>query len=242
YEKDEGQAPDNGALSGNGAFPPDSDDFDIETEVSPGPLSHFPSIRYSHPAALFFLICIAFTMLYSTSPARDYLWLSGEALFDRGEWWRLLTAIATHVNLPHLLSNALILFVFGWMLHAYFGMTIFPLAALGVGVITNLATISLYEPEIRLLGASGMAYGMVALWLVFYIRHDTDRRFPSRVFRALGFSAIMLVPTTFEPNVSYLSHAIGFLIGVVSGIPLAARFLPRVPYGRRPGDVVQKSS
>jgi hypothetical protein len=34
-----------------------------------------------------------------------------------------------------------------------------------------------------------------------------------RLIRAVGFGVIVLVPTAFEPAVSYRTHLIGFLVG-----------------------------
>jgi rhomboid protease GluP len=205
----------------------DTDDQDVPgledfgEEPKPlGPLAYFPSLRHALPALLLFMIFYIATVIYSSYPEGEYLWLSGNALFIRHEYWRLLTSLFTHADLSHLLSNALIFLVFGWMLKAYFGMIAFPVASLLAGIITNLITIAVYEPGIKLLGASGMAYGMVSFWLIFYIRHDTDHAVPIRIFRAIGFSLVMMFPTTFDPQVSYLAHAVGFITGIVLGILL----------------------
>lgn len=201
-------------------YEPDPDDFKEGPERTPGPLTQFPSLRHALPALAAFFIFYFATVAYNRYPAGEYLWLSGQALYGGHEYWRLLTSLCAHADLSHLLGNALIFLVFGWMLKAYFGLIAFPIASFTVGLITNLLTVSLYDPGIRLLGASGMAYGMVALWLVFYIRHDSDHRVPVRIFRAVGFALVMMFPTTFEPQVSYLAHAIGFGIGLLAGLIL----------------------
>ncbi len=199
---------------------PDPEDFKMEPERPPGPLAQFPSLRHSYPALITFFIFYMATAAYNRFSAGEYLWLSGNAIFNRHEYWRLLTSLFTHADLSHLLGNALIFIVFGWMLKAYFGLIVFPVASIVIGLITNLLTIAAYDPRIKLLGASGMAYGMVALWLVFYIHLDVDHRVPIRIFRAVGFALIMMFPTTFDPHVSYLAHAVGFMIGLVTGLLL----------------------
>jgi len=196
---------------------PDPEDFLDEPERPPGPLATFPSFRHAIPALTVFFIFYLATVVYMKYPEGDYLWLSGEAFFHRHEYWRVVTALLTHADLHHLVSNALIFLVFGWMLKSYFGMLAFPWLSFGTGIVANILTVSLYSPEMRLIGASGMAYGMVGLWLIFYIRHDTDHSIPLRIFRAIGFSLIMLIPTTFEAQVSYLAHGLGFLFGCVLG-------------------------
>jgi rhomboid protease GluP len=205
----------------NGAeedYYPDPEDFRVEPKPPPGPLAHFPSLRHAVPAMFFFIIFYLATVVYGRYPEGDYLWLSGDALLNRHEYWRIITSLLAHSDLYHLLSNAMIFLVFGWMLKAYFGLIAFPVLSFMTGIIANSLTAAVYRPETRLIGASGMAYGMAALWLVFYIRHDTDHSVPVRIFRAIGFSLVMLFPTTFDPQISYLAHGIGFAAGLVIGI------------------------
>lgn len=204
----------------DGDYEPAPEDFIPEPPRPSGPLARFPSPGRAIPALALFLLCYIATAVYNNYPEGDRLWLSGEALFGKHEYWRLLTSLFTHRDLSHLFANALIFIGFGWMLRAYFGLVAFPIASLVIGLMTNLITIYFYPPAIRLLGASGMAYGMASLWLIFYIRHDTDHRVPVRIMRAVGFALIMLFPTTFDPQVSYLAHAVGFASGALFGIAI----------------------
>ncbi|HOT43674.1 MAG TPA: rhomboid family intramembrane serine protease [Spirochaetota bacterium] len=208
---------------------PDPEDFKEEPRRPPGPLAHFPSLRHGVPAVISFFVCYLATVAYSRYPVGEYLWVNGSSVFGGHEYWRLLTAIVTHTDLSHLLANALIVLVFGWMLKAYFGWIVFPFISIAVGLITNTITIAMYAPGIKLLGASGMAYGMVSLWLVFYLRHDVDHRVPVRLVRAVGFALVMMFPTTFDPRVSYLSHAVGFGVGLAAGFILLPFITVREP-------------
>jgi membrane associated rhomboid family serine protease len=199
---------------------PSPEDFNEKPERPKGPLSQFPSPRHALPALFLFFIFYISTVIYTGYPQGEYLWLSGDALFSRHEYWRLATSLFTHADLLHIISNALIFLAFGWMLKAYFGFIAFPGLTLIIGLATNLITIALYDPGIQLIGASGMAYGMVSLWLVLYIQHDTDHSVPVRIMRSVGFALAMMFPTTFDPHVSYLAHATGFGMGLVVGILL----------------------
>jgi len=171
------------------------------------------------------MLFYAATVIYGGYPEREYLWISGNSIFKDREYWRLVTALFTHSDFSHLVSNALIFFVFGWMLKAYFGLRAFPFTSIAIGMITNAMTVFFYAPGTKLVGASGMAYGMVSLWLVFYIHNDTYYSLPARIFRAAGFALIMMFPTSFEPQVSYLSHAAGFITGLFAGLILV-KFIP----------------
>lgn len=191
---------------------------DLKPLHPPGPLSKFPSGQHLWPA----VICLILFYLASTVHAgHQYgrlLPVSGASIFQDNEYWRLFTALFVHGSLLHLLSNAFMFVVFGWLLRAYFGFITFPVISFLMGIVSNLATVAFYKPEIQLVGASGMIYAMAALWLVFYMKYDTERRLSVRIFRAAGFVMIMLVPSTFEPQVSYLAHAMGFAAGIVTGL------------------------
>ena len=119
--------------------------------------------------------------------------------------------------------------VFGWALKAYYGYAVFPVISLATGALTNLIAVSIYPPEVRLLGASGMVYGMAALWLVLFLRYDTGHYLPVRLVRVLGFTMVILIPSTLEPHVSYLAHGVGFLCGLLAGIVLLPFVSPRDP-------------
>ncbi len=180
------------------------------------------------PEAPLYFIFITISLLYWQTPVHEHLWLSGDAFFNGREIWRSLTSIAAHADAVHLLSNTLLYFVFGWFLYAYFGFILFPLASIGIGAAAGIITVWFYDPFMRLIGASGMVYGMVAMWLVFYMRYDTDHRPASRFMRAVGFSLIMMFPTVYNPGTSYLAHGAGFLCGIIGGLLMSPFIKPRL--------------
>jgi rhomboid protease GluP len=205
------------------------DEFDPEDfEPTPkrvGPLSHRLTAQALFPAALCFLAFAVTSGLYwRQTSVSNMLWVSGETIFVDGEYWRLLSALFTHSDAGHLLSNTPLFLIFGWVLYGYFGRLVFPATAFVLGIATNLWTIYLYPAEVRLVGASGMLYGMIALWLVLYIKFDVDHSLPWRLIRALAFTLIVIFPTTFQPKTSYLAHGIGFLLGLLSAVPLSVYF------------------
>lgn len=211
-----------------GLYQPAPEDFDDGPPSPPGPLSVFPSRRHILPALACFMMFYAMSVVYRIYPYGDLLWVSGSSIFDHYEFWRPVTALFVHSGMGHLLSNAIMFFVFGWVLKAYFGYLAFPVTAFVIGVVSNIITVYLYPPEIRLLGASGMIYGMAALWLVYFIKYD-DHAFPVRVMRAAGFVLVILIPSTIEPQVSYLAHGIGFIAGVIVGFVTLPFVNVRIP-------------
>lgn len=220
-----------------------SDDYQRATQPDPegcgkdgddggfhaGPLSRFPSFTHALPACMFLCVCAAVTIYAAAYKSSEQLMVSGDSLFARREYWRLFTSLLVHSGVSHLLANAPVLLVFGWMLKAYFGAVVFPVISLAVGMVTNLIVATLYPPYVYLCGASGMGYGMVGIWLVLYVRHDIRYSVSMRLFRAAGFSLIMLIPSGLDPNVSYLAHAGGFILGIIAGCSLIPLRTPREP-------------
>jgi rhomboid protease GluP len=182
------------------------------------PLSHRPSFSSSYPALLFSIFIIFFSEILGNTQYAELLLVSRESIYKNHEFWRLCTALFMHSDGLHLISNLPLLILFGTFLYEYFGFMAFPVIPLIIGLISNGFTIIFYQDSIHLLGASGMIYGMVSLWLVLYIYHDTDHSIMMRIFRSTGFTLIMLFPETYNPSTSYLAHASGFTTGLISGI------------------------
>lgn len=204
----------------DGEYIPEAEDFGPSPPRPLGPLSRVPSLQSARPVLLCLALFLAASGYYWNAPGRGG-WVSGEAVFERGEWWRLVTALFTHSDIGHLLSNTPLFLIFGWYLYAFFGSLAFPFGALLIGVLSNLATIYVYDASIHLVGASGMLYGMIALWLVLYVHFETIFSVSKRVFRAVAVSLLLLFPTTFQESTSYLAHATGFGIGLIVGLALA---------------------
>lgn len=190
----------------------------IENDViinQPGPLSRRPSFSSAIPpmaVSILFIIC---TYPLNYGSFSDLIWASRETVFSKHEYWRIITAVFTHSNSIHLLSNLPFFIIFGTILYEYFGFLLFPALSLLTGISANIFTLWFYPEKVMLVGASGMVYGMVALWLVLYIFHDTGHTMQARIFRAAGFTLIVLFPETYNPSTSYLAHASGFAFGII---------------------------
>jgi rhomboid protease GluP len=197
------------------------------------PLSEFermPSKGSLLPGAVFFAIMTAVSILKWSDPERFYYFdVSRESLTEAHQYWRLVTAIFGHGNLDHLLHNLPIYLFFAWLLQGYFGWLASVFLPLVIGIVSNGLTVYFYDEQVHLLGASGMIFGMVALWLVLYVRFDHRNWWVKRVARAIAFALMVLVPQTYDPKVSYLAHLTGFLCGLILGViftPLIAVYAP----------------
>ncbi len=202
-----------------------------EAPVKRGPLSRRPLFSSAIPFLFFSILFLIFTFPLNHYYFPDNLWASREAVFTNHQYWRLVSAIFTHADTVHLLSNMPLFCFFGLFLYEYFGFVLFPVLSLLVGAAANAVTLYFYPETLRIVGASGMLYGMVSLWLVLYVYHDTDHTVPVRIFRSTGFTLIMMFPETYNPETSYLVHAAGFFIGIICALAV----LPVVKVKERNG-------
>lgn len=178
-------------------------------------ISKKPQAFASSIALLAVLSLFLVTALYwSNLSWSEYLVANGEAVFGRKEYWRLWTTLFAHADLGHLLSNSLLFGIFGYFLMGHFGLLVFPFASFFFGGLVNFFVLREMNAQTDLLGASGVLYWMGAAWITLY--YFVERRGPywKRIFRALGVAVILFVPQTLEPQVSYLSHFLGFVFGV----------------------------
>lgn len=213
---------------------PDVDDFRPSPRRPPSLFARFPAMNRWLPVAFCGLLMLGFSFYaWRTGPQ---LWsVHGRDLLGGGEYWRALTALFTHADEGHLASNLLPLMFFGWLLYGYFGPLFFPVLPIALGIASNVITTSLYHPDVALVGASGMVYAMMGLWLMLYWRFDRGRPWAERTLRMAGFILMMVVPQGTDPQTSVLAHASGFLLGLGVGAvaaPLAKLRIPPPPRRR----------
>ena len=165
---------------------------------------------------------VFFMLVGSVFYWRDFfhasVWMpaSYESVFTKGEYWRLWTTLFAHADMGHLLSNSFLLFIMGYFLSGYYGVIVFPLAAIFCGGITNAIVLQSYRPEVNLIGVSGVVYWMGAAWLLLYLFIDKQRNYTQRTLRSVGVALGVFMPSTaFDPQVSYRAHFVGFVVGLI---------------------------
>jgi rhomboid protease GluP len=175
-----------------------------------------PFRPWSYPVVsvllLIFLGCSS--LLWGHHEFASRLTASREEIFQQHEYYRLFTTLAMHANLGHFLGNAIFFGIFGFLLNSYFGFLWFPVLSIFFGAIINAFTLALYPPNTVLLGASGVVYFMAGAWATLFILVERKSHWLKRVMAAMAVSLILFFPTSYEPEVSYLAHGIGFAIGI----------------------------
>ena len=154
--------------------------------------------------------------------------LDAAAIFDRGEWWRVGTALLLHADGPHVISNALSGILLFTAVLKTFGRAAGWLLVAAAGLVGNLVVAALaYPGPYHSLGASTAIFAGVGLLTGRVLRRLTRRGEPPRgreVFVALGSGVIVLaLYGAGGPRVDLSAHIAGFFAGLALGFVAATR-------------------
>ncbi|MFP5386547.1 MAG: rhomboid family intramembrane serine protease [Bacteriovoracia bacterium] len=172
------------------------------------------------PRGKSFLVAFAslLILLLFFGEGRENLSANGYLVFQKKEYWKAFTTTFLHADLTHLAHNAFFFAGLAGLLHNYFGFLVFPVLSLIVGGLINLVALSIYPPEVHLVGVSGVIYFMASFWLTLYLLIERRQKLIVRVVHAIAVSLIFFFPQVFEQKTSYLAHGLGFLFGVPLGL------------------------
>ena len=128
---------------------------------------------------------------------------NGYLVFEKGEYWKAFTTTLMHADFVHLGHNTLFFLAFSVLLNSYFGFWIFPVLSFVVGGLINLIALKIYDPQIYLVGISGVIYFMAAFWMTMFVGLERQMSLYRRIMITTGVSLILFFPEVFVKNVSY---------------------------------------
>ncbi|HVP01443.1 MAG TPA: rhomboid family intramembrane serine protease [Solirubrobacteraceae bacterium] len=140
-----------------------------------------------------------------------------------GEWWRVATAPFFYQNLWYAVAVILAIALFGGLLEQRHG-PIVVLVLFCVCGMGGIAAAAVLETVPLALGANGAALGLLAAWAVrpaLELRQggDPDADLIGAAVIALVILLMPLVATEASPT----AGAVGLILGLLAGIPLARR-------------------
>jgi membrane associated rhomboid family serine protease len=169
------------------------------------------------------LVCIAATLyaLYGgdpTSVERNLVFSLKN--MQEGRVWTLVTAIFVHASLIHLLGNMIFLYVFGNTLESVTNskrmLTVFFVG----GILSFPLSLPFFPPDATFVGASAAIFTLAAVVMLL-----KPLRFSWLLLMPVGMVAIvyflynaLAVYFNLQSNVAYISHVIGFSLGIPFGI------------------------
>ena len=164
------------------------------------------------------LVSVTFWLADPTESSAQYLAFSTSNLRS-GRIWTLVTALFLHADILHLAGNMIFLFAFGNALEKEMGAGKTYLSFFGGGVIALIFGVFFYNPNALLVGASAAIFTLTAVVLLV-----KPLKFSFIFFMPLGLVAliyiiynVVAIQTGAEGNVAYISHVIGFAVGIPLG-------------------------
>ena len=153
------------------------------------------------------------------------------AVIQKGEFWRLISALFLHFNFLHLGFNLFALYVLGPPLEKILGTIRFAICYLISGIgstagVVLLTLVKIVRPA-ELIGASGSVMGIVGAWAGFLLRNRQMWQAKQRLLNILLIIAIQIAFDISTPEVSTSAHLCGLITGFFLGLMMRPRPTPR---------------
>jgi rhomboid protease GluP len=143
-----------------------------------------------------------------------------------GEWWRLLSPMALHGSLMHLLFNSWALYVLGTEVERMFGTLRFVAIYLLAGLAGSIASY-VFNPGSLAVGASGAIFGLLGALAAFaFAARSLIGREASKmqIGQMATLAGINLLFGFVVPNIDNSAHIGGLIAGGIVGLALAPRY------------------
>lgn len=184
------------------------------------------------------LLVLAYVLQHERRYGLDWetLGRSDAGLVRAGEWWRAVTALSLHADLPHLVGNIVFGAAFGIVLAQSVGVGIAWWAFLLSGALGNFVNAWLQAPAHSSIGASTAVFGALGVQAAFeWVRRRQLAYRPWRRWAPLVMGLALLGwlgtggasiddPRALDGTlrrVDVMAHVFGFAVGAVLGIALA---------------------
>jgi membrane associated rhomboid family serine protease len=168
------------------------------------------------------LLCGVMSLYAWTGPpaaVRNDLAFSLANLLE-GRVWTFVTGIFVHANLLHLLGNMVFLYVFGNTLEGVSGSGRMLSVFFTGGILSFLLSLPFFPPDTTFVGASAAIFTLTAVVMLV-----KPLRFSFLLLMPVGLVAILYflynglaVYYQLQSDVAYVSHIIGFTLGLPLGI------------------------
>jgi rhomboid protease GluP len=194
--------------------------MEIKTYIKSNWLTTNPKRDGLTPTLVLMSLLLFSSFIYLNKIFNAPLWMSAtfDLVFNKHEWWRAWTAILAHGNLGHIGGNFFLFFPFSYYLIAYFGYFFFPVFGFFTGGILNLIVLQMMPSCECMIGVSGVVNWMGGAWVILAWLIDRRESHSKRILKAVIVTMILFVSDSFKPEVGYLGHSLGYLLGILNGI------------------------
>lgn len=165
----------------------------------------------------------------AASPSDLLLRWGGNAASEvqRGEWWRMVSAMFLHSGLMHVALNMLGLYSVGITVERIYGHRLFALIYLGSGLFGSALSLHFSAQKAVSVGASGAVFGVAGALLVAMLQHRNQ--LPKTLGKqTLGSAAFFIFYSLGQgfskPGIDNAAHVGGLLAGCLLAYILPERF------------------
>ena len=179
--------------------------------------------------------CEANPLLGPTVAVLDALGAKNDmAIFERGEWWRIIVCNWLHVGIVHAALNMIAIWSVGGELERAFGFWRVGFLYIFAGVFGTLVSI-VFLPGVLSVGASASVFGLVgANWADVIVNFCARCTLKGSGILCLSVATVLNVAVGFTPYVDNFMHLGGLVAGLVVGLSVFAQKTVRDPRtGRR---------
>ena len=152
---------------------------------------------------------------------------SAPFVFEKHEYWRLITSMFMHFSFTHLAGNMLYVGIVGFSYERIVGHWKFLLIYMLSGIGGNVVSCAYYQitgQRVVSGGASGAVYGLIAM--VIYLMFTARKRIGSQqMLTRIGIMLVFLFYSNFSRGASGVDVA-AHIGGLIFGLILCILFLP----------------
>ncbi len=168
---------------------------------------------------------------FITAGADKLLLLGGNAASEvqKGEWWRLLSALFLHSGFMHLFMNMIGLVSAGITVERIYGRPQFALIYFGAGLAGSALSLHFSAQQAVSVGASGAVFGVTGALLVSVFQHrdKLPKTFSKQTLSGLSFFILYALAQGFaHEGIDNAAHIGGLLGGCLLAFILPERFDP----------------
>ncbi len=165
----------------------------------------------------------------ASTPADTLLLWGGNAASEvqKGEWWRLLTAMFMHSGLMHVAMNMCGLYIAGTMVERIYGVRLYLIVYFGAGLLGSAFSLHFSAQQAVSVGASGAVFGVTGALLVAVLQHrdKLPQIFSKQVIGGIGlFIAYSLLQGFARVGTDNAAHIGGLIGGALAAFILPERF------------------
>ena len=148
--------------------------------------------------------------------------LYGPDVIQKGEWWRLLSAMFLHAGMTHILMNMFSLYYVGKGVEQYFDDKSYLSIYLFSGLIGGVTSLYVH-PDSLGVGASGAIFGIFGALAGFFMANrdkieDSSKAFMKNFAGILGVNIVLGLAI---PSIDISAHIGGLVAGFVGGYVLS---------------------